>query len=103
MTKSEKKIMETMDFLVNKMGWESGKIVKVPYVFKYSLEKRIIPRCSVVRVLLSKGLIEEGKLSLATVISNPEEYFSSKFVTRYVNQVPQLSNVYQGKMDVQDV
>ncbi|KAL6208464.1 hypothetical protein ACLB2K_019413 [Fragaria x ananassa] len=53
MTKSEKKTMETMDFLVNKMGWESGKIVKVPYVFKYSLEKRIIPRCSVVRVLLS--------------------------------------------------
>ncbi|XP_004309705.1 PREDICTED: uncharacterized protein LOC101313174 [Fragaria vesca subsp. vesca] len=100
---SEKKIMVTMDFLVNKMGWESGKIAEVPYVFVYSLEKRIIPRCSVVRVLLLKGLIEEKKLSLSYVFVPSEECFFSRFVTRYLDQVPQLLDVYQGKVYVQDV
>ncbi|PRQ26296.1 putative transcription regulator mTERF family [Rosa chinensis] len=97
MIKSEKKIMETMDFLVNKMGWKLGKLAKFPYVFLYSLEKRIIPRCSVVRVLLLKGLMKEDKLSLATIITTSEKYFLNMFVTRYLDRVPQLSNVYQGK------
>nr|XP_011471003.1 PREDICTED: uncharacterized protein LOC101312594 [Fragaria vesca subsp. vesca] len=107
MTKSEKKIMETMDFLVSKMGWESGKIVKIP---EYDVRGGLY-QCDAANLFSetchesyqSKGLIEEEKLSLATVITNPEEYFLSRFVTRYVDQVPQLSNIYQGKMDVQDV
>ncbi|XP_024171981.1 uncharacterized protein LOC112177985 [Rosa chinensis] len=103
MTKSEKKIMGTMDFLVNKMGWQSQTIAKIPYVFMYSLEKRIIPRCSVVRALLLKGLIEEKKLSLTAVFMKPENYFLNKFVTCYLDQVPQLLDVYHGKVDAQDV
>ncbi|KAL6210471.1 hypothetical protein ACLB2K_015703 [Fragaria x ananassa] len=86
MTKSHKKIMETMDVLVNKMGWHSHKIAKFSNVFCYSLEKRIIPRCSVVRVLLLRGLIEEEKLSLATVFTTSDEYFLNNFVNRYLNQ-----------------
>ncbi|XP_050380103.1 uncharacterized protein LOC126797515 [Argentina anserina] len=100
---SEKKIMGIMDILVNKMGWESGKIAKCPYVLMYSLEKRIIPRCSVARVLLLKGLIEEKKLSMASVCLSPEKIFLNGFVTRFLDHVPQLVNVYRGKMDVQDV
>ncbi|KAL6217317.1 hypothetical protein ACLB2K_010534 [Fragaria x ananassa] len=105
MIKSRKKIMETMDFLVNKMGWHSHKIAKYPNVFCYSLEKRIIPRCSVVRVLLLRGLIKEEKekLSLATVFMTSDEYFLNNFVNRYLNQVPQLLNVYQGKLEYEDV
>lgn len=43
-TKSEEKIMETMDFLLNKIGWQLAKIAKYPQIFCYILEKRIIPR-----------------------------------------------------------
>ncbi|XP_004309706.1 PREDICTED: uncharacterized protein LOC101313470 [Fragaria vesca subsp. vesca] len=77
---SEKKPMDTMDFLVKKMG----------------LEKRIIPRFSV-RVLVLKGLIGEEKLNLANVLSRLEEYFLDRFVNRYLSRVPQLLDVYQGK------
>ncbi|XP_050365610.1 transcription termination factor MTERF5, chloroplastic-like [Argentina anserina] len=100
MTKSEKKIMATMEFLVNKMGLQSGDIAKYPYIFGYSLEKRIIPRGSVVKVLLLKGFIEEKELSLATLCSISEERFLYRFVTRYLDHVPQLSDVYQGKVDI---
>ncbi|KAL6135396.1 hypothetical protein ACLB2K_067624 [Fragaria x ananassa] len=95
---SEKKIMATMDFFVNKMGWQSHTVAKYPHVLSYSLEKKIIPRLSVVRVLVLKGLIEEHKLNLGSVISVSEEYFLNRFVNKYPNQVPQLLDVYQGKV-----
>ncbi|KAK9945520.1 hypothetical protein M0R45_011033 [Rubus argutus] len=102
MTLSEKKIMETMDFLVNKMGWQSEAIAKCPMVLCYSLDKRIIPRFSVVRVLCSKGFVDVEKLSLASIITSPEKIFLNRFVTRYLDRVPQLTNVYQGKVYWQD-
>lgn len=102
MIMSEKKIMETMDFLVNKMGWQSEAIAKCPMVLCYSLDKRIIPRFSVVRVLCSKGFVDVEKLSLASIITSPEKIFLNRFVTRYLDQVPQLTNVYQGKVYWQD-
>ncbi|XP_050366106.1 transcription termination factor MTERF15, mitochondrial-like [Argentina anserina] len=94
---SEKKLMGVMDFLVNKMGWQSETIAKYPHVFRYSLEERIIPRYLVVRVLLLKGLI---KLS---ILSKSGKYFLDRFVNRYLSQVPQLLHVYRGKVDIQDV
>ncbi|PIN02568.1 Mitochondrial transcription termination factor, mTERF [Handroanthus impetiginosus] len=48
MIASQKKIYSTMDFLVNKMGWNSRMIAKSPLALSFSLENRIIPRCSVV-------------------------------------------------------
>ncbi|KAL6208509.1 hypothetical protein ACLB2K_019458 [Fragaria x ananassa] len=48
MALSEKKLMGTMDFLVNKMGRQSRAVAKYSHVLCYSLEKRIIPRFSVV-------------------------------------------------------
>uniref|UniRef100_A0A2N9J152 Uncharacterized protein n=1 Tax=Fagus sylvatica TaxID=28930 RepID=A0A2N9J152_FAGSY len=52
---SEDKIMQVMDFFVNKMGFEASLIVKRPVLLTLSLEKRMIPRGSVIEVLLSKG------------------------------------------------
>ncbi|PRQ25583.1 putative transcription regulator mTERF family [Rosa chinensis] len=63
---SEKKIMQTMDFLVNKMGWSASMIPTHPIILCFSLENRIIPKCSVVKVLMKKGLVDE-KLSLTDV------------------------------------
>ncbi|KAK9912665.1 hypothetical protein M0R45_036517 [Rubus argutus] len=98
---SEKKLMQVMDFLVNKMGWSSRMIAKHPLVWSFSLDKRITPRCSVVKVLLSKGLIKEN-FSVSYVLCCTEKHFLDTFVYRYLNQVPELQNVYQGKVDIQD-
>ncbi|RVX20670.1 hypothetical protein CK203_002828 [Vitis vinifera] len=56
MAASERKIMSVMDFLVNKMGWEHAAVVRYPTVFLCSLEKKIIPWCSVVKVIQMKVL-----------------------------------------------
>ncbi|KAF8401522.1 hypothetical protein HHK36_012462 [Tetracentron sinense] len=88
-----------MDFLVNKMGYESKYIARRPLLLMYSLEKRIIPRCSVLQFLNSNGLIKKD-FSLNTVLIPNEKYFLKRFVTKYQVEVPQLLNVYQGNMDI---
>lgn len=99
---SEKKLLQAMDLLVNKMGWPSEMIAKYPVVLSLSLERRLIPRCSVVKVLLSKGLVNEN-LNLGSVLLPAEKEFLGRFVTGYLEEVPQLWDLYQGKVDIQDV
>nr|KJB12618.1 hypothetical protein B456_002G027400 [Gossypium raimondii] len=54
MTVSEDKIMSTMDFLVNKMGYSLTRIAKQPSFLTRSLEKRIMPRALFARELISQ-------------------------------------------------
>ncbi|KAI7984014.1 hypothetical protein LOK49_LG15G00310 [Camellia lanceoleosa] len=96
---SEKKITRAMDFFVNKMGWNSKMIARCPVVLFFSLEKRIIPRCSVIQVLSVKGLIKKD-LSLSSVLLPVEKCFLERFVTKYEEEVPQLLSVYQGKVGI---
>ncbi|KAH9781215.1 mitochondrial transcription termination factor family protein [Citrus sinensis] len=85
--------ISVFNFLVNKMGWQPSAIAHVPSAFMYSLERRIIPRCSVIRVLLSKGLInEENKICLSSLVINSNKRFLDTFVTKYQDHVPQLLN-----------
>ncbi|XP_059439736.1 uncharacterized protein LOC132172277 [Corylus avellana] len=97
MLSSEEKITKTMDFFVNKIGWPSANIARNPCVITLSLEKRIIPRCSVVQILLAKGLVKNN-LALGTFLQLTERIFLEKFVIRFRDDVPDLLNVYQGKM-----
>ena len=46
-----------MSFLVKEMGCPSEAIAEYPVVVGYNLEKRIIPRFSVIKILKSKGLL----------------------------------------------
>ncbi|KAK3194023.1 hypothetical protein Dsin_025333 [Dipteronia sinensis] len=96
MNASENKLVTTMDFLVNKMGWKTRDIVTYPDILLVNLEKRIIPRCLVIKVLQSKGLVKEN-MSLRPIIKLIEKKFLDKFVTKYNDTVPQLLNIYQRK------
>jgi mTERF domain-containing protein len=97
MVSSEEKITKTMDFLVNKIGFPPKHIATDPVVTNLSLEKRIIPRCSAVQILLAKGLIK-NKLPLGTFLLQTERMFLEQFVNRFQGDVPELLNVYQDKM-----
>ena len=94
---SEDKIMATMDFFFNKMGKKSSLIAPRPLLLSLSLEKRMIPRYSVVQFLLSKGLIDKD-FSLTAVFQSTEKKFLQKFVNAYKEEAPQLLNLYQKKV-----
>lgn len=98
MTFSENKIEKTMDFLVNKMRCQGSEIAKMSIILSYSLENRMIPRCSVIRILSFKGLVKD--MSLQWLLCQSNKHFLERFVTRYDDQFPQLMNVYQGKLPI---
>jgi mTERF domain-containing protein len=95
---SEEKITKAMDFLVNKIGWLSANIAMNPVVLSFSLEKRIMPRFSVIQILLAKDLVKND-LSLSTILTSNESRFLEKFVIKFEEDIPQLFNVYQDKKD----
>ncbi|KAJ4823470.1 hypothetical protein Tsubulata_034630 [Turnera subulata] len=76
---SEKKISAAMDFVVNNLGWGLSVIAKYPVLFGLNLEKRIIPRDSVIQSLLSRGLIEK-KSYTPRVFKLTDETFLDKYV-----------------------
>ncbi|KAI6673120.1 hypothetical protein NL676_001026 [Syzygium grande] len=53
-------------------------------------------KCSVFRVLLSKGLVHTHSLAPSLIV--PERRFLEEFVTRYLGEAPQLLDLYKEKM-----
>ena len=98
-TVSEDTIMRVMDFLVNGMGVEASLIVKCPTLTSLSLEKRLIPRASVIQVLQSKGLVKKN-MYLPRVFVYGEELFLQKFVTCYKEEASDLLKLYKEKLDL---
>ncbi|XP_026412822.1 uncharacterized protein LOC113308575 isoform X1 [Papaver somniferum] len=93
MKTSGEKIMEVLGFLVIEMGYDSSIVAENPVIFTCNLEEKIIPRCSVIRVLISRGLIEEN-ISLSTLATLSDESFLKKFVKKYEEEVPGLMKVF---------
>lgn len=93
---SEKKISRFLDFVVNKMRRDSRSIARVPYIIFYSMEKRIIPRYSVLHHLFLNGFVKEN-WSLATVMCPAEEKFLENYVKHYLKELPQLLCIYKGE------
>ncbi|KAF2296012.1 hypothetical protein GH714_035667 [Hevea brasiliensis] len=93
---SVKKITKNMDFLVNKMGWLPADVARAPCVLCYSLEKRIVPRCSVVKVLLLKESISkkvkfESPDKPDAVVSILTDYGLTKYdISRLIKRSPEL-------------
>ncbi|XVF82913.1 hypothetical protein PTKIN_Ptkin16aG0089300 [Pterospermum kingtungense] len=89
---SEQNITATMNFYVKTMGFKSSYIAIRPALLSYSLERRLIPRYSVLQALLSKGLID--KFSASSLVCS-EKLFLQRFVTSYED--PYLLKLYEEK------
>ncbi|KAJ0035665.1 hypothetical protein Pint_24566 [Pistacia integerrima] len=94
MITSVDKIMRMMDHFVNKMGWEPSIILKQSNLLSLSLEKRIVPRGSVLQYLSSKGLLKNNPYNPVTSFKLPEETFLQRFVNCY-DEAPQLMKLYR--------
>ncbi|KAJ7980235.1 Transcription termination factor like [Quillaja saponaria] len=98
MMASEDKIDGVMDFLVKKLDVDASCIAKHPQVMTLSLDKRIIPRGSVIQVLLSKGLLKT--LNLNKIFDTKEKSFLEKYVLPHEKESSELLKLYQVKLDL---
>ncbi|KAL9671300.1 hypothetical protein QQ045_008868 [Rhodiola kirilowii] len=94
MTTLEKKIDAIMDYFVNKLKLDPSFVAKTPKLVTLSLEKRIIPRCSLIRYLQSKGVLGAKDFTLSVVLTVNEDNFFRKFVTKYEETLPELLDLY---------
>ncbi|KAK7304973.1 hypothetical protein VNO77_42870 [Canavalia gladiata] len=99
---SEESVAKKMSFLVKDMGFPSEEIAGNPHILAYNLEKRIIPRFSVIKILKSRGLLQK-ELSIGYLITLTDEKFLKKFVTNFQQDLPILPDVYKGLINHKNV
>ncbi|KDP42804.1 hypothetical protein JCGZ_23746 [Jatropha curcas] len=99
---SEKKIIAAVDFLINVMGMKRSELAAYPYFFSYSLKKRIIPRALVIKILMSKGVMEKN-LRFHSVLKLSEKCFSERYVEKHLENIPYLQDVFEGRMCPQEL
>ncbi|CAH8352770.1 unnamed protein product [Eruca vesicaria subsp. sativa] len=81
---SAEMVKKKAEFLVKEMNWPLKTVVSNPSVLGRSMEKRIVPRCNVIKCLMSKGLIRSEQLpSIHSVLICTDQAFLSKYVMKH--------------------
>ncbi|XP_026388507.1 calponin homology domain-containing protein DDB_G0272472-like [Papaver somniferum] len=90
---SVKKFEAIMNFAVTQMGCSPSSLALRPSIFYLNLEKRIIPRFSIHKILISKGLTG-SKPTLLTILQSKDEVFLKRYVIPYKVEVPEVWQIY---------
>jgi mTERF domain-containing protein len=85
-----------MNFLVKDMGITPEDIARIPAILNRNLEKTIMPRCAVVKILKSRGLIKSS-LRLSSFLIISEKVFLERYVTPFQKDLPLVLAVYEGQ------
>ncbi|KAE8668038.1 Mitochondrial transcription termination factor family protein, putative isoform 1 [Hibiscus syriacus] len=94
---SDEKLMITMDFLVNKMGFSSRVITKRTQLVQMSMEKKIVPRGLFALDLLSKGVI--NRINLQALLECSDRVFIDNFINHCRRaEASQLLKLYHEKL-----
>jgi len=86
---SDEILLRKIKFLVSEAAMEPRYIVERPVLLALSLEKRLLPRHYVIKVLQEKGLLD---MSFYSVVALGEDTFKSKFIDRHKDSVPGLAD-----------
>lgn len=91
---SAETVRRKVEFLVGEMeGWWSLKdVVGIPPVLGYSLEKRMVPRCGVVRAVVERGVMRIPPMS--SVLACSDKVFLNRFVLKHGRLVPELMAIF---------
>ncbi|TVU00205.1 hypothetical protein EJB05_54384, partial [Eragrostis curvula] len=93
---SDQRIEGNLNFLMKDVGLEVPYIVQRPALIMYSLERRLLPRHCLLKVLREKGLLSV-EYSYYTTALMSEKHFEQKFVLPYKDVVPGLADSYASK------
>jgi mTERF domain-containing protein len=91
---SEELLGRKMEFLIKDAGCGKIDVVRKPIMLTFQLEKRLIPRSVVRKLLMSKGLPVANK-AFANFANPSDEKFVEKFVLPYEHDIPGLGQAYK--------
>jgi mTERF domain-containing protein len=90
---SEKKIQGAVEYLMRDASLQAPYIAQRPVLIMYSLEKRLMPRHSLLEVLRHKGLLGV-EWDYYTIAAMAQKKFVQKFVDPYKSSFPGLADDY---------
>ncbi|KAF7100336.1 hypothetical protein CFC21_101864 [Triticum aestivum] len=90
---SDKKIQRSVGFLMKDVGLQASYIARRPALIMYSVERWLLPRYSLLKLLRQKGLLDV-ELDYYTMASLAEKKFVQNFVDPYKDSVPGLVDEY---------
>ncbi|XP_078150684.1 transcription termination factor MTERF15, mitochondrial-like isoform X1 [Carex rostrata] len=90
---TEKNIGQKMEFLLKQAGCGKTDVIQNPNLLTYSLEKRLIPRGLVRKLLKSRGIPAANNV-FASFMRVNEKRFLEKYVLPYEGTVPGLNQAY---------
>ncbi|OIT30462.1 PREDICTED: transcription termination factor MTERF5, chloroplastic-like [Nicotiana attenuata] len=88
-TQSEVRIKKALNLYMKELGSGPAYLASHPAILVYSLEKRVVPRMQVLKILDEKKL-KRRKWSLYPVLMLTESKFIEYFVLPYKDQMPDL-------------
>ncbi|KAF8729475.1 hypothetical protein HU200_017409 [Digitaria exilis] len=92
----EQKVKGNFDFLMKDVGLELSYIVRRPVLLKFSVERRLLPRHIVLKVLKEKGLLK-FELDFYSTALLAEKDFVKKLVHPFKNHAPGIVEDYASK------
>jgi len=90
---SEELLLRKIQFLIKEVGMKPQHIVERPVLLAHSLEKRLMPRHCVMKVLQAKGLLS-SKMGFYTFAQFGEKTFKLKYIDCHKDSVPGLADAY---------
>lgn len=97
MMMSEEKIRRSLEFFLRRPKLAPDDIVRHPILLKFSLEKRILPRCAVMSLLKRKEKLEESSSVVRALLVTTSSFLKS-FVVRYQDDVPEVLKACNGEI-----
>ncbi|KAL4197412.1 hypothetical protein AMTRI_Chr04g250990 [Amborella trichopoda] len=95
---SEEKLQKTMDYSVDELKYDEKYLCFHPHIFIYSLERRLIPRINLLKVLWSRELLKkDANLSTVSVLS--EKVFLEKYVLSFREVAESLLKFCKGNKE----
>ncbi|CAL5051933.1 unnamed protein product [Urochloa decumbens] len=90
---SEECLHRKIQFLINEVGLEPQYVLQRPALFTYSLEKRLVPRHFVMKLLQTKGLLNSN-VGFYTFAKTGKETFKLRYIDCHKDSVPGLADAY---------
>ncbi|XP_010943661.1 uncharacterized protein [Elaeis guineensis] len=94
MSASDDKIRKNMEFFAAKLKWGPDYVSANPVLLSLSFKKRIVPRCLVLGMLTSKGLVKHGVKARHLMMA--EKKFLEDYVIKYQVEVPEVVDAMEG-------
>ncbi|RCV20905.1 hypothetical protein SETIT_4G095500v2 [Setaria italica] len=90
---SKERLQRNLEFLARDVGLEIPYIAQRPVLVMYSLDRRLVPRHHLIKILNAKGLLSD-KFDLYSAFALSEKKFLDRFIHPYEHMVPGLAGAY---------